>query len=87
MKKTKAKYMSPFRANTEDRVCKLNRDNIYTKNGWILVDGDDVCIARQVEGEAADAVVRLPRAEFAKLARWFFTEQKLRFPRHGDRHE
>ena len=70
--------MSPFRANHIDKVCRLNRDNINTKHGWILVDGDRVSIARQTTGARASAIVSLPRAEFARLARWFFTEQKLK---------
>lgn len=84
MKKAKAKYMSPFRANSEKKVCTLNRDNISIKNGWILVDGYDVSIGQQAEGEGGAIIVRLSRVEFAKLARWFFTEQKLRSRDNGN---
>jgi hypothetical protein len=77
-KKSTPKYMSPYRADTTDKVCSLNRDNINGEDCWILTDGYTVTVTAQKPGEGPTGQVSLPRAQFAKLARWFFTEQKLR---------
>lgn len=77
-KNAKARYVSPAQARTHDDQCKLNRDNINARHGWILLDGPRVSIAQQTTGEAAKAIISLTRTDFEKLARWYFKPQKLR---------
>lgn len=77
-KKQKHRYLSPAQARTHDDQCKLNRDNINGRRGWILLDGASVSIAEQTVGESAKAIVSLSRSDFEKLVRWYFKPQKLR---------
>lgn len=72
------RYMSPFRAAGEKKVVQLNRDNLDGEDCWILTDGYRVTITAQKAGESPTGQCSLPLKQFAKLARWFFTEQKLR---------
>lgn len=70
--KTK-KRKRPIDARTFKDVCALTRDNIDSKHFWLMIDGGDVVIAEQTNGEALKNKLSIPRAEFDRLARWYVT--------------
>lgn len=72
------KMLSPHEARRTRDAIRLQRDNVDTRHGWILLDGGSVVIAQQQDGQPATAMVTLPRREFARLARWYFRPQRLR---------
>lgn len=73
------KKLSPRKARTFNQICSLNRDNLSSKHGWIVVDDEgSVTIAEQANGCEAKGIVRLPRREFNRLVDWYNKEQELR---------
>jgi len=80
MKKNRIpRLLTPHAARTQRQLSALQRDNISTPNGWILLDGSGrgtVTIAQQKPGKEAEGFVRLPRHEFARLARWYLKPQR-----------
>ena len=71
-------YLAPEECRTNRELCALIRENIETPNGWILVSESHVTVARQRAGHPNEGMVSLPHKEFAKLARWFLTPQKIK---------
>jgi hypothetical protein len=71
-------YLSPYGANTLDKVCRLGRDNFSAGEHWILTDGFTVSVTAQKAGSAPTRQVTIPRKEFNKLISWYIRPQKLR---------
>jgi len=71
--------LSPRNAKTFGQICALNRDNLSSKHGWIMIgDGGTVAIAEQSAGNEAKGMVRLSRREFNRLIDWYNQEQELK---------
>lgn len=77
MKKKSVPYYSPSTA-THNQMCKIRRDNIATKQHWMLVDaeGDHVTIVAQRLGEKASQEIQIPRKTMRMFAKWFLADQK-----------
>lgn len=69
--------LSPAKCRSHLDVCRLARDNYDTESGWILADHAEVTIAIQTSGEEPKESVTVPKAEFAKMVRWWLREQRL----------
>lgn len=69
---TKRKRLKPIEARTFEQVCTLPRDGYDTKHFWILIDGD-IVICEQEFGKAPTATMKIKRAEFDRMARWYVT--------------
>lgn len=69
---TKPKKLKPIEARTFKQVCQLSRDGYDTKHFWILIDGD-IVITEQQNGKPSTNQLKIPRAEFDKMARWYVT--------------
>lgn len=66
--------MKPIEANTLNKVCKLKRDNLSTKNFWILLDGGThIVICKQVVGKPSEGSLTIPKSQFDRLVRWYVT--------------
>lgn len=78
MSETKRKKLSPREAKTLREVCRLTRETISTRHGWILAEGVTVTIARQKNGEKSEGMVTLPKSEFDRLIDWYQKEQAIR---------
>lgn len=73
----KQKMRAPNQVRSKKETCQLARDNFDTKHGWILADDRTVTIAQQEAGKEPSGKVTLPRAEFLRLARWYFRPQRI----------
>jgi len=73
MKNKKKKVLSPREAKTDAQFDKLGRDNIDTKDAWILVDAENVHICNQRDGESSTGEVSLSRKDFEKFIDWYNT--------------
>jgi hypothetical protein len=67
------KKLTPKTANTFNRVCKLKRDNVSTRNSWLSVDGTHVSIYNQKNGESSTGNARLSKKEFERFIRFYET--------------
>jgi hypothetical protein len=68
-----SKRLTPATANTFNKVCGLKRDHVHGKAWWVILDNPFVVIAQQRNGEASTGTVKIPRADFERLARWYLT--------------
>ena len=71
--KRRTKKLRPIQARTFKQVCSLPRDNLSTKDFWILIDHPHVVICQQRTGEPAKGSLSIPRAQFDRLVRWYIT--------------
>lgn len=74
----KEKTMSPMEANAEHKVIKLQTDNYGTKDYWILIDGDFVCMHKQKIGQESKQKITIKRSGFNRMIKWYTKQQKLR---------
>lgn len=44
------KKLSPIDANSNNKVCSLNRDNLSTKDYWIIADDISISLYKQKNG-------------------------------------
>ena len=69
--------LRPSKIMTFAQVLNLRRDTFTTDNGWILIQRNDVIIARQQSGYSVEAMVSLPKREFDKMVRFYLTPQRI----------
>lgn len=67
------KKLTPRTANTFRKVCKLQRDNISTRNSWMLLGGTHVSITNQKTGENPTGNVKLTKKEFERFIKFYET--------------
>lgn len=72
MKKAK-NILKPIEARTFKDICSLPRDNLDSKGFWILVDEGEITITKQNFGESLIAQITVPKAQFDRMVRWYFT--------------
>jgi phage I-like protein len=65
--------LTPKTANTEEEICKLNRDNVSTKNYWFLVEENHITLAKQKSGEQAEAAISIPKKTFNAFIKFYET--------------
>lgn len=65
--------ITPKTANTFNKVCKLERDNISTRKSWMSINGGSVCICNQMNGESSTGSVTLTKKEFERLIKFYET--------------
>lgn len=65
--------MRPIDAKTDKQICKLRRDNLSTKEFWILLGEGEVTLAKQRNLAPAEVMLKIPRAQFDRLVRWYVT--------------
>ena len=70
--------MTPRRAVKLDDICKLQTDHHDTCDAWIIIDGPQVTISKQRNGEPRTASVTLSRRSFNVLIDWYNRDQKVR---------
>ena len=68
---------SPIESITWSSVCRLKSDSTDTKDYWMCIDGDEVCIAKQRSGESLIEKIKIPRKDFNRLVRWYVKPQTL----------
>lgn len=68
--------MTPQKARKLNEICRLKCDNISAGDYWILLGVGDVTLAHQREGENAETMLTIPRAQFDKLVGWYIRDQK-----------
>jgi hypothetical protein len=67
----KNKKLTPRTARTLNQQCELKRDNIESKESWILIDEGFVHIHNQRNGEESTGGVTLTRREFDRFVDWY----------------
>ena len=73
--KKKLKPMSPHEARNLKDICSLNSDNYNTAEGWILIDGNQVTLAKQCAGESSQGSITFSRAAFKRMLDWYLRPQ------------
>ena len=68
-----SKAKKPIDAKTFSQICSLPRDHYETKNHWLLLDTGVVYLHRQKSGHESEASLKIPRAEFDRMVRWYVT--------------
>jgi hypothetical protein len=68
------KKLTPKTANTFNKICKLERDNVSTANSWLLLNGGNkLTICNQRNGDLATGEVTLTKKEFERFIRFYET--------------
>jgi len=67
---------APMDIRSFDDACALKTDNHDCKSGWIIVDGNNVSLSTQRDGEQPTGSVSFKRGDFNKLVRWYTKPQK-----------
>lgn len=65
--------LTPKTANTFNKVCKLERDNVSTKTSWISIDESHVSIYNQKNGHKSTGNVRITKKEFERFIKFYET--------------
>jgi len=73
MKKLTAMQLTPKTANTFNKIYKLKRDNVNTRNSWLLLNGKGLTICNQRSGEGVTGQVKLTRKEFERFIKFYET--------------
>lgn len=64
----------PKTANTLNKICKLERDNISTHNSWMLLDDKEkLTIVNQKKGEDVTGTVTLTFKGFERFIKFYET--------------
>jgi len=75
--KNKSQELTPQTTSTFNKICKLKRDNVYTRKSWMLLAGDGgtnhITIQNQKKAESATGKVVLTRKEFERFIRFYQT--------------
>jgi len=67
------KKLTPREAKTYHQICALDRDNLSTRKGWIIVDVGKVTLVNQRPGHELSGEVTFTRAQFERLIDWYNT--------------
>jgi hypothetical protein len=70
---TAAKTITPRNAASFNEICEMRRDNVSTREHWMITDGHTVTLATQKNGQAATESVSMPRKTFDAFADWYMT--------------
>lgn len=65
------KKLTPQTANTFNKICSLERDNVHYKDYWILVSEKKVTIAKQKSGEKAEFIESIPKSVFNRFIKFY----------------
>lgn len=72
-----SKELTPKTANTFKKICKLKRDNVSTRNSWIMIGGDGdpnhITIQNQKVGHEGTGSVVLTKKEFERFIKFYET--------------
>lgn len=69
-------FNSPMAAKTERQHLRLRTDNTETEKYWFLINEEEVTICEQKNGEVATNSIKIPKADFNKIVRWYIKPQK-----------
>jgi len=64
---------APRMARTNRQIRALARDNVSTRDYWILVDEGSVTISKQRSGQTRTEHVTISRAAFDRFVDWYNT--------------
>lgn len=67
------KILTPKTANTFNKVCKLERDNISTRKSWMTIESGSVNIYNQTDGCNPTGNVTLTKKEFERFIKFYET--------------
>ena len=62
---------TPKTANTCKKLGTLKRDNISTKDFWMLVHTNHITIAKQQSGEHPEFIFNIPKKNFNKMVKFY----------------
>jgi hypothetical protein len=65
--------LTPKTANTFNKVFKLERDNVSTRNSWISVSPNRISIYNQKNGQSSTGNVSLTKKEFERFIKFYET--------------
>ncbi len=65
--------LTPKTANTFNKICKLDRDNLDSRNSWISINEKTVTIFNQRMGESPTGEVTLTKKEFERFIKFYET--------------
>lgn len=65
--------LTPKTANTTNKLCQLERDNVSTRNSWVLVEERYVHITNQKSGNPSIGSVRMTKKEFERFIKFYET--------------
>lgn len=69
--KTTRVEKAPRQAVTLSDLCRLTRDNVHTRDFWLMVDGPYVVIAAQKSGSMPTGKVVITRKAFDAFIDWY----------------
>lgn len=64
---------TPRTANTNNKICSMKRDNVSTKNYWMLTGEKHITIAKQKSGEQNEWMVEIPKKDFNRIIKFYET--------------
>jgi len=68
------KELTPKTANTFNKICKLKRDNVSTRNSWMIMElPDRIIISNQKNGHERTGKITLTKKEFERFIRFYET--------------
>lgn len=76
--KRQPRIYSPRTANTFNKVCSLQRDNLDFPCYWFSVSDETVTIAEQTSGHPATAVITLSKRDFNRIIKFYETPTRHR---------
>ena len=68
--------LSPRKAKS-DQFAKLNTDNRYIENYWVLLNEDYITIVEQTSGEPCKNEIHIDKIQFNKIVDWYNREQEI----------
>ena len=68
-----ASKLTPKTANTNEKICKMKRDNISLKDYWLLVNPSSVSISKQRLGEKGEWLIEIPKRQFNRMIKFYET--------------
>ncbi len=75
--KKKRPIPTPRQARSFADICLMPRDNVGTRDFWILADVGEVTLAQQKQYEAVTADITIPRKVFDAFVDWYMTGKWL----------
>ncbi len=64
-------------ARIEMEVCDLQTDNVASASYWMQINGVNVTIVAQRQGEIATSQITVPRGQFNRFVRWYTKQQPV----------
>lgn len=80
---TKTKRLTPREARTEKQQLRLTRDNVSTRDYWMMLNGGTVVLSKQRSGQPRTEAITISRAAFERFIDWYNTGQFRKKPRRA----